>query len=171
MIIPNSHKIDGKLLLELWVGALQRLIEMALAHDKQADPQSIIETIKDESVQEQHKLEEQLMLKKTYMDVIQKLVNHVANLPCAKSLFSPDALMSADVSIGLEYLIWGIFLNTSRSQVRELCDEPNKKFNVSTDVETLNIIFPQCEADKFTIGYNDDYQDPEDHMDMEFENL
>ncbi|KAG1835086.1 hypothetical protein EV424DRAFT_1340848 [Suillus variegatus] len=183
-----------KLLLEPWVGALRRLIEMALAEyvqplqtigrsglettaewtwwdeltisDQQADPQSIIETIEDKSMQEQHKLEEQLMLKQTHTDVIQKLVNHVTGLACAKSLSSPDTLMSADVSIGLEYLIQGIFLNTSRSRVRELCDKPNKKFNVSTDVEALDIIFPQCKADKFTMGYNDDYEDPEDHPEV-----
>ncbi|KAG1793561.1 hypothetical protein EV424DRAFT_1548364 [Suillus variegatus] len=138
--------------------------------DKQADPQAIINTIEDESVQEQHKLESRLTLKQTHTDTIQKLINYVANLPCAKSSSSLDALMSADVSIGLEYLVRGLFLNTSRTRVRAVYDDPSKKFNVSTDVEALNIIFPQCEADKFTMGYDDEYEDPEDHAEMEFKN-
>lgn len=83
------QRYHPKLLLEPWVGALRRLIEMALAEyvqplqtigrsglettaewtwwdeltisDQQADPQSIIETIEDKSMQEQHKLEEPLI--------------------------------------------------------------------------------------------------------------
>ncbi|KAG2053956.1 hypothetical protein BDR06DRAFT_1008148 [Suillus hirtellus] len=198
IILERTHMQHycPKLLLEPWISALRRLLEMALARyvqplqtigrsgletkaewtwwdkltmsDKQEDPQAIIDTIEDESVQEQHKLEERLMLKQTHTDALQKLVNYVANLPCAKAVSSSDALMSADVLIGLKYLIRGICLNTSRLQAREVCDDPSKKFNVSTDVEPLNIIFPLCEADKFIMGYNDEYEDPEDHADMEF---
>ncbi|KAG1882287.1 uncharacterized protein F5891DRAFT_1251064 [Suillus fuscotomentosus] len=200
IILERTHmqSYRPKLLSEPWVGALRRLIEMALAQyvqplqtigrsglettaewtwwdeltisDKQADPQAIIDTLEDESVQEQHKLEERLTLKQAHTDAIQKLINYVANLPCAKSSSSSDALISADVSIGLEYLLRAVFLNTSRARVREMWDNPNKKFNVSTDVEALDIIFPQCEADKFTTGYDDDYEDPEDHAEMEFKN-
>ncbi|KAG2353003.1 hypothetical protein BDR07DRAFT_1497243 [Suillus spraguei] len=172
-----------ELLKDAWVGALRRLMEITLAkyvqplqtidngrlrtvkkfnwwdslttRETQMDPQCVIDEVKQAIVHKQQQVKERLMLEEAHRDAIQKLVNHITNLPCTKASSAPNALMSADVWVPMEQMIRGIILNTSRERDRFLSDNPIKPFDICTDVVDLKIVLPQYHKDEYTSGYDD----------------
>ncbi|KAG2029473.1 hypothetical protein BDR03DRAFT_1018337 [Suillus americanus] len=169
------------LLKDKWIGALRRMFEIALMTQvkkkmimqgkelvkvqewvwwddlalaaSQADPDIVVAGIKDKSLLKQQQVQESLALESTDRDAINKLVAIVSNMACAKASTSPIALMSSDVLSHLHDLVDGLQVNSARLRLRTLNDDPVMEFNVSEDVDDLQITLPEGHIDEYTTGY------------------
>ncbi|KAG2033862.1 hypothetical protein BDR03DRAFT_1013880 [Suillus americanus] len=171
-----------KLLRDKYVGALRRLIEMALAAgvkkvqtidsggklrtkqewvwwdglklgESQMDPKCVLQGIKDSLVVKQRQTQERLRLERMDREAIEKLIVYVTNMACARSSPNPHSLLSADVAHPLEALIEGIMLNAGRGRVRTLNQDPNMVFDLRENDYDLGINLPPSFLDPATTGY------------------
>jgi hypothetical protein len=123
-----------KLFRDKLVGCLRRIIELSLSKRLQpkqkmtsrkelytvqhwiwwdgltlsdflADPMKVLKEIHEDIFQKQHTQQERLALENLDRAAIQKLVNSVANMSCAKAFRTPQSNMSSEVFMALTQLV------------------------------------------------------------------
>ncbi|KAG2335306.1 hypothetical protein BDR05DRAFT_1006963 [Suillus weaverae] len=122
-------------------------------HPSQADPDVVLMKIKDKNLIKQQQVQERLALESIDRDAINKLVGYVSNMACTRASTSANALMSADVLAPFKAFIDGIELNSARLRLRTLNDDHAALFNVSEDIDDLQITLPAAHTDEHTTGY------------------
>ncbi|KAG0693409.1 hypothetical protein DFH29DRAFT_881461 [Suillus ampliporus] len=167
----HMQKYRPNLLEDLWIGALCKIMELALS--KRIKNLQTIENGKLKTMQEwiwwdnlhlreMHEDPQIIVAKindKNSIDceAITKLINYVGGMACAKVSLDSQSLMSSDVLKPLQALVQsytlatiGLEINSAHIRSHILNHDTEKQFYTSTDVNDLKIVFPDSELDLHT---------------------